>query len=51
MLTRSALIFENLHAEWAAIIGDRQLAELENALRKVVPLDGFRLDVPGWFGG
>lgn len=50
VLSRSALIFEDLHAEWAATIGARRLADLESALRSVVPSDGFRLDVPGWFG-
>ncbi|HEX4226656.1 MAG TPA: MarR family transcriptional regulator [Pseudonocardiaceae bacterium] len=50
VLTRSAVIFEQLHAEWATTIGDRQLADVETALRMVVPADGFRLDVPGWFG-
>jgi DNA-binding MarR family transcriptional regulator len=50
VLTRSALIFEDLHAEWAATIGAGKLAELETALRTVVPAGGFRLDVPGWFG-
>lgn len=51
VLARSALIFEELHAEWATTIGVGQLADLESALRMVVPADGFRLDVPGWFGG
>jgi DNA-binding MarR family transcriptional regulator len=51
VLTRSAVIFEQLHAEWATTIGARQLADVETALRMVVPADGFRLDVPGWFGG
>jgi DNA-binding MarR family transcriptional regulator len=50
VLTRSAVIFEQLHAEWATTIGDRRLADVETALRMVVPADGFRLDVPGWFG-
>lgn len=50
VLSRSALIFEDLHAEWAATIGVRQLADLESALRAVVPTGGFRLDAPGWFG-
>ena len=50
-LSRSAVIFEDLHAEWARTIGARELAELESALQRVVPADGFRLDVPGWFGG
>lgn len=51
VLTRSSVIFEQLHAEWATTIGARQLADMETALRMVVPADGFRLDVPGWFGG
>ena len=51
VLTRSALIFDELHAEWAETMGAGQLADLENALRMVVPTDGFRLDVAGWFGG
>jgi DNA-binding MarR family transcriptional regulator len=50
VLARSALIFEKLHAEWATTIGAGELADLESALRMVVPADGFRLDVPGWFG-
>jgi DNA-binding MarR family transcriptional regulator len=51
VLARSAMIFEDLHAEWAATIGADELAALESALRAVVPADGFRLDVPGWFSG
>jgi DNA-binding MarR family transcriptional regulator len=51
VLSRSALIFEDLHAEWAATIGARRLADLESALRTVMPSDGFRLDAPGWLGG
>jgi DNA-binding MarR family transcriptional regulator len=50
VLSRSALIFDDLHAEWATTIGARQLADLETALQAVVPADGFRLDAPGWFG-
>ncbi|HJP72994.1 MAG TPA: MarR family transcriptional regulator [Pseudonocardiaceae bacterium] len=50
VLARSALIFETLHAEWATTIGAGRLADLESALRMVVPADGFRLDVPGWLG-
>jgi DNA-binding MarR family transcriptional regulator len=50
VLARSALIFDELHAEWASTIGERRLADMETALRSVVPTDGFRLDVPGWLG-
>jgi DNA-binding MarR family transcriptional regulator len=50
MLVRSARIFDDLRARWAAVIGDERLRELEADLRKVTPQDVFRLDVPGWFG-
>jgi DNA-binding MarR family transcriptional regulator len=50
-LTRSAAVFEELRAGWAATLGPERLRALEADLRTVVPSDGFRLDVPGWFGG
>ncbi|MEU6425114.1 MarR family winged helix-turn-helix transcriptional regulator [Microbispora sp. NPDC046973] len=50
MLVRSARIFDDLRARWAAVIGDERLRELEADLRKVTPQEVFRLDVPGWFG-
>ncbi|TQS31141.1 MarR family winged helix-turn-helix transcriptional regulator [Microbispora sp. KK1-11] len=50
MLVRSARIFDDLRARWAAVIGDERLRDLEADLRKVTPQDVFRLDVPGWFG-
>jgi DNA-binding MarR family transcriptional regulator len=50
-LNRSAAIFENLRAQWAAVLGPERLRDLEAALRAVTPTDTFRLDVPGWFGG
>ncbi|WP_169978214.1 MarR family winged helix-turn-helix transcriptional regulator [Microbispora sp. H10836] len=50
VLARSARIFDELRARWAAVIGDERLRELETDLRKVTPPDVFRLDVPGWFG-
>jgi len=49
-LVRSAEIFDDLRARWATSLGPKRLAELEAALRTVVPMDGFRLDVAGWFG-
>jgi DNA-binding MarR family transcriptional regulator len=49
-LTRSATIFDDLRARWAASLGADRLAELETALRTVAPDRGFRLDVAGWFG-
>ncbi|MEN3537842.1 MarR family winged helix-turn-helix transcriptional regulator [Microbispora sp. ZYX-F-249] len=50
VLVRSARIFDELRARWAAVIGAERLRELETDLRKVTPPDVFRLDVPGWFG-
>jgi DNA-binding MarR family transcriptional regulator len=49
-LTRSAEIFDNLRATWAKTLGEPRLRALESDLREVVPADGFRLDVAGWFG-
>jgi len=49
-LERSAEIFDRLREEWAGVLGVERLRELEGDLRVVVPADGFRLDVAGWFG-
>ncbi|MFG2651135.1 MarR family winged helix-turn-helix transcriptional regulator [Streptomyces sp. NPDC048436] len=50
-LRRSAVIFDELHAEWAATLGAGRLSSLESGLRAVVPPDAFRLDAAGWLGG
>jgi DNA-binding MarR family transcriptional regulator len=50
-LTLSAMIFNDIRAKWERELGPARLAELESALRTMVPGDTFRLDVPGWFGG
>jgi DNA-binding MarR family transcriptional regulator len=50
-LDRSARIFDELRAGWAATLGEERLRALEADLRTVVPTAGFRLDLPGWFGG
>ncbi|MFF0248756.1 MarR family winged helix-turn-helix transcriptional regulator [Streptosporangium sandarakinum] len=50
-LIRSAQIFDELRARWAAVIGAERLRALEADLRALTPGDLFRLDVPGWFGG
>jgi DNA-binding MarR family transcriptional regulator len=50
-LRQSAEIFDRLREEWAGVLGIDRLRELEGDLRTVVPADGFRLDVAGWFGG
>lgn len=49
-LVRSARIFEELRARWAAVLGEERLRALEADLRKVTPSGVFPLDVPGWFG-
>jgi DNA-binding MarR family transcriptional regulator len=49
-LARSAVIFDRLRADWVASLGRARLRELESDLRALVPADGFRLDVAGWFG-
>jgi DNA-binding MarR family transcriptional regulator len=49
-LVRSAAIFDELRAHWARTLGEQRVADLEAALRTMVPPSGFRLDVVGWFG-
>ena len=50
-LARSARIFDDLRAGWAARLGPGRLRALEHDLRQVTPPGPVRLDVPGWFGG
>jgi DNA-binding MarR family transcriptional regulator len=50
-LMRSAAIFDELRARWAASLGAERLESVEDALRAMAPASGFRLDVAGWFGG
>lgn len=50
-LTRSARIFDELRAGWAARLGPGRLRAMEYDLRQVTPPGLVRLDVPGWFGG
>lgn len=49
-LDRSARVFDDLRARWAGVIGAERLRALEADLRKVTSAEGFRLDIPGWFG-
>jgi DNA-binding MarR family transcriptional regulator len=49
-LARSARVFDDLRARWAGVIGAERLRALEADLRKVTSAEGFRLDIPGWFG-
>ncbi|MFI2368293.1 MarR family winged helix-turn-helix transcriptional regulator [Streptomyces sp. NPDC018833] len=50
-LARSAVIFDELRAEWAASMGTDRLRDLEDALRTVTGPESFRLDAAGWMGG
>jgi DNA-binding MarR family transcriptional regulator len=50
VLIRSAQIFDELRAEWAARIGPERLRALEADLVTATGAEAFRLDVPGWFG-
>ncbi len=49
-LVRSARIFDELRAEWSATLGEEQLRQVEDGLRRLAPGDPFRLDTPRWFG-
>ena len=49
-LDRSARLFDGLRARWAEVIGKDRLRALEADLREVTSSQGFRLDIPGWFG-
>ncbi|GGT21289.1 MarR family transcriptional regulator [Nonomuraea spiralis] len=50
-LDRSARIFDDLRAQWAAELGEDRLRALESDLRRMTPANLWRLDTPGWFAG
>ncbi|MFI8289443.1 MarR family transcriptional regulator [Streptomyces sp. ms191] len=51
-LARSAAVFDELRAEWAATLGPERVRDLEAALRTVVPAEtAYRLDATSWLGG
>lgn len=51
-LARSAAIFDELRAEWAATLGADRVQDMEAALRTVVPAEtAYRLDATSWLGG
>ncbi|MFI7247769.1 MarR family winged helix-turn-helix transcriptional regulator [Micromonospora chalcea] len=50
-LHRSAVVFDELRDRWAATLGADRVDAIEDDLRRMVPADVFRLDVPGWFSG
>lgn len=49
-LRRSAEVFDELRARWTGTLGEQRVADMEEALRAMVPPSAFRLDVAGWFG-
>jgi DNA-binding MarR family transcriptional regulator len=49
-LRESSMIFEDIRSRWRRELGKEREAELERDLKKMVPGEIFRLDVPGWFG-
>lgn len=50
-LARSAAIFDDLRAEWIAVLGGDRVRDVEAALRNVVPAEtAFRLDATSWLG-
>ncbi len=51
-LARSAAVFDELRAEWSAVLGADRVRALEADLRNVVPAEtAFRLDATSWLGG
>ncbi|MBW5483204.1 MarR family winged helix-turn-helix transcriptional regulator [Streptomyces bambusae] len=51
-LHRSAVVFDELRAEWVAALGGERVRDIENGLREVVPAEtAFRLDATSWLGG
>ncbi|GAB2741079.1 MarR family winged helix-turn-helix transcriptional regulator [Kitasatospora kifunensis] len=50
VLARSAAVFEQLRARWAAELGEGRVRALEQDLRTMASAEFFRLDVAGWFG-
>ncbi|MFF2192501.1 MarR family winged helix-turn-helix transcriptional regulator [Streptomyces sp. NPDC058157] len=51
-LRRSAAVFDELRAEWAAVLGAERVRDIESGLRRVVPAEtAFRLDATSWLGG
>ncbi|GHE45536.1 MarR family transcriptional regulator [Streptosporangium violaceochromogenes] len=49
-LTRSAAVFDDLRAQWAATLGPDRLRALEDGLRTVVGTPDLRVDTVSWFG-
>lgn len=49
-LARSAAVFDELRAQWAATLGPDRLRALEDGLRTVVGTPDLRVDTVSWFG-
>lgn len=50
LLAQSARIFDELRADWSAVLGDDRLGALEDDLRRLTAGAPVRLlDIPGWF--
>jgi DNA-binding MarR family transcriptional regulator len=50
LLVQSARIFDELRADWAAVLGGERLNAIEGDLRRVTAgAHGRLLDIPGWF--
>lgn len=48
-LARSYWIFESVRADWEHELGVERLNQLEDALRRITPVNPFQADIPGWF--
>jgi DNA-binding MarR family transcriptional regulator len=48
-LQRSAAIFDDLRARWTETLGSKRVGDLEDALRTMAPVNGYRLDAASWF--
>jgi DNA-binding MarR family transcriptional regulator len=51
LLNRSAVVFDQLWARWAGVVGEERLRDVEATLRAVVPGPALRLDAQSWFAG
>jgi len=50
LLSRSAVIFDDLRASWVRTLGGAKVRELETSLRAVTPDGIWSLDTAAWFG-
>ena len=50
LLSRSAVIFDDLRAQWVRTLGAGRVLNLETSLRAVTPQGIWSLDTAAWFG-